>query len=272
MISKFTCSRNQLKHFIQKLHAKGTPPIIDYVREIYDVKNFYELQRLIHKYPGDSIALKPSTLGIKENVSICVDNMDKLIYNAMQNNCKVYIDAEEHDIQEKIDELSNYFLYKYNKDRVNVYKTYQMYKNDMPSVLKQDLECDRNYYLGVKLVRGAYYNMDYSKGVLCKTIEETHKQYDDGIIDFCKLGKSKDVLLCATHNYHSIELALQMIQYDNRNIEFAQLLGMNDAVTNDLQKLGHRVYKYLPYGDFRESIPYLVRRLYENYGILKYIL
>ena len=56
------------------------------------------------------------------------------------------------------------------------------------------------------------------------------------------------------------------------NIAFAQLLGMGDALTDDLEKAGHNVYKYLPYGQLHESIPYLVRRLYENYPMIQHVL
>ena len=31
-------------------------------------------------------------------------------------------------------------------------------------------------------------------------------------------------------------------------------------------------YTYLPYGDFKESIPYLIRRLYENYPLITKII
>jgi delta 1-pyrroline-5-carboxylate dehydrogenase len=31
------------------------------------------------------------------------------------------------------------------------------------------------------------------------------------------------------------------------------------------------VYKYIPYGGFSDMYPYLIRRLYENYDIMKYV-
>jgi hypothetical protein len=33
---------------------------------------------------------------------------------------------------------------------------------------------------------------------------------------------------------------------------------------------GYKVYKYVPYGNFMDTYLYLIRRLYENYDILKY--
>src|SRR5690625_7773052 len=47
---------------------------------------------------------------------------------------------------------------KYNRDRVVVYKTYQMYRKDRLDYLQNDFEKARKegYLLGAKLVRGAY--------------------------------------------------------------------------------------------------------------------
>lgn len=272
LLNRFTCSKSQLGRFVKMLHDKNTPPIIDYVNECYDLKNFYELQTVNVTYPNNHIALKPSTLGIREDLNLCMNHIDILAKSAQKHGNTLLIDAEEHDVQDEINELSDYLMEKYNKDKVCVYKTYQMYKKQTPGDLLKDLEKGRNYHLGIKLVRGAYYNLDSVKGVLCDNIQDTHTQYDGGIINFCKYGKNQDVLMCATHNEHSVDLALNMIYMENKNIEFAQLLGMNDKLTRNLQSAGHRVYKYLPYGDMQESIPYLIRRLYENYSILQYIL
>ena len=79
-------------------------------------------------------------------------------------------------------------------------------------------------------------------------------------------------MLCATHNFRSIYLARHYInKHELTNIEFAQLLGMADVMTNDLQENGFKVYKYLPYGSFHQSIPYLLRRLYENYPLVRHL-
>ena len=48
-------------------------------------------------------------------------------------------------------------------------------------------------------------------------------------------------------------------------------MGMNemhmDTVKND-----NKVYTYLPYGPYKEMIPFLIRRLYENFDSIKYSL
>ena len=74
--------------------------------------------------------------------------------------------------------------------------------------------------------------------------------------------------MCATHNPDSVDIA---INNNIKNIEFAQLLGMSNKLTNCLANNNEVVYKYLPFGEFKNSIPYLTRRLYENYPILFYL-
>jgi proline dehydrogenase len=73
-------------------------------------------------------------------------------------------------------------------------------------------------------------------------------------------------LLCATHNEESIYLSDSLDK--NGNVEYAQLMGMSDKLSKKLSEENKVVYKYLPYGHLNETLPYLVRRLYENYPMV----
>ena len=42
----------------------------------------------------------------------------------------------------------------YNKEDAIIYKTYQMYRKDSLNLLQNDLNKNRNYFIGCKLVRG----------------------------------------------------------------------------------------------------------------------
>lgn len=268
IVNRFTCSPKQLNFFIKNLKSKKFVPILDYANENYQDfdKNFYQMNKLITKYPKNVIALKLSSLNVKNDITYSLNQSDKLIKKAINNNSKILIDAEDYLIQDDINEITNILLERYNKKEVNIYKTYQMYRNDTLPLLIDDLY-NRNFYLGCKLVRGAYYNQDFKYGVLFNKIEETHENYDEGIKQFIKLNKSHDKLLCATHNQNSVKLALNL---DNTNgrIEYAQLMGMSDNLSNEIVKQNKTVYKYLPYGNFNETLPYLIRRIYENYPLI----
>ena len=53
--------------------------------------------------------------------------------------------------------------------------------------------------------------------------------------------------------------------------DFAHLLGMKEKKYNHYIKKGENVHVYIPYGPYREMIPYLGRRLFENLDTLRYI-
>ncbi|NCV72256.1 MAG: hypothetical protein EBW56_03130, partial [Burkholderiaceae bacterium] len=66
--------------------------------------------------------------------------------------------AEETWIQDPIDRLAIELMGVYNKEKVIVYNTYQLYRSDRLSFLKisHKIAAEGNFILGAKLVRGAY--------------------------------------------------------------------------------------------------------------------
>lgn len=76
-------------------------------------------------------------------------------------------------------------------------------------------------------------------------------------------------IMIATHNEQSVELALQTMRQHSlsptqTSVYFGQLLGMSDHISFALGQAGYQVYKYVPYGEVREVVPYLVRRAAET--------
>ena len=220
------------------------------------------------------IAIKLSSLDIKNNISDAKKKIFTLIDLAIDNNSKILIDAENYSIQNNINNITDNVIEKYNIDKVNVYKTYQMYRIDSYNLLKSDLIKERDYNLGIKLVRGAYYNSDKKYNILHEKIEDTHNDYNRSIDLFIKNSKYLDSIICATHNKDSINYTKKLIDNDiqlKHKIEFAHLLGMSDNLSYELSK-NYTVYKYLPFGNFSDTLPYLIRRLYENYPMIKHLI
>ena len=141
-----------------------------------------------------------------------------------------------------------------------------MYRPDYYEIFKEDLLKERNYKIGFKLVRGAYLNEEIKGGWIAKSKKETDDNYNGSILMFNEYNK-KDNLICATHNEKSCYLAATL---NNENIEFAQLMGMSNNLTQKLSSK-NTVYKYIPFGNLYETMPYLTRRLYENIDFTKYI-
>ena len=274
MIERYTCSVSKLPYFIQKLKKNRTPPIIDFIKEKYQINNVSSIIHSIQLYDNNLFAIKLSSIGIHQNVSLCYDHLIKIIDHAIKNNSKILIDAEEHQIQDKIDDITNSVLPIYNKNSVNVYKTYQMYKKDSMSKFLHDMNKSRDYDLGIKLVRGAYLHKDKNKNVLWDSEDKTHDNYNQAILHFSYQSKMNDILMCATHNKKSIEIAYSVLNNHTQQhqLQFSQLMGMSNQLTDSLAKKNLNVYKYLPYGNLYDSIPYLTRRLVENTNMIKYLI
>jgi len=84
--------------------------------------------------------------------------MKKICISAAEKNIAVLVDAEETWIQDPVDVLSIQMMAEFNKEKVTVYNTVQLYRHDRLSFLKDMLEAAvlKDFILGVKLVRGAY--------------------------------------------------------------------------------------------------------------------
>jgi hypothetical protein len=93
-----------------------------------------------------------------------------------------------------------------------------------------------------------------------ETLEETNRCYDQTV---ALLLNEDCPLILATYNER--QMARSRVQP-----RFAQLLGLNGALTEKLALNGQYVYKFVPFGKVEIVFPYLVRRLQENADFLKY--
>ncbi len=192
----------------------------------------------------------------------------------------IFIDAEESWIQEAIDNLANEMMAKYNTEKCIVYNTYQLYRHDRLSYLKQSFEHaqQKKYFLGAKLVRGAYMEKERKRAAeqgyvspIHVTKENTDKDYN-AALEFC-LQNIATISICAgTHNESSSMYLTQLmekhqIKLNDKHIYFSQLLGMSDHISFNLSKAGYNVAKYVPYGPVKEVLPYLIRRAQENTSV-----
>lgn len=206
--------------------------------------------------------------------------IDKICFAAHENNVPVFIDAEETWIQDTIDRITYDMMRKYNREKVVVYNTLQMYRHDRLHFLKVEIERAKKegFHYGVKLVRGAYMEKEReraSKMGYPSPIQPDKNACDTDFNSALELILSNiDVMaLCSgSHNEESaVFLAKLMhekgISINNDRIYFAQLLGMSDHISYNLSNLGYHVAKYVPYGPVKEVMPYLLRRADENTSV-----
>ena len=192
----------------------------------------------------------------------------------------IFIDAEESWIQDTIDDIAIAMMHQYNKERAIVYNTLQMYRWDRLAYLKQcyaDAE-NHKYFLGLKLVRGAYMEKERARAEklgyaspIQKNKASTDKDYDIAIF-FCVENIDRIAFCAGTHNEDSSAKLTKLLvdkgidKNDNR-VYFSQLLGMSDHISYNLAFAKYNVAKYVPYGPVKEVMPYLIRRAEENTSI-----
>lgn len=206
--------------------------------------------------------------------------VDKICKKAHDYQIKVLVDAEETWIQGPIDDLAYEMMRKYNTKSAIVFNTFQMYRADMLTNLRnaQHDAAMHNYFLGVKLVRGAYMEKEGERAEkmgypnpIQPTKKATDENFNNGLA-FCIDNKQRISLMCGSHNDFSNQyLTLLMEKHGMKNndnrVWFAQLFGMSDLISFNLAKEGYNVAKYLPYGPVNAVIPYLLRRANENTSV-----
>lgn len=243
-------------------------PIINFAIEETNKKNLIlnEHKKLINSIDHNyKIAIKLSSFDFDTNI------LNNLINNSIKKKIQVIIDAEKNDDNEIYQNISNNLILNFNKEFPNVIKTYQMYRKDSLDNLKNDLIlCNQNnVYLGTKLVRGAYWNSEHKEGHLYTSKYETDLNFDKGIILLSE-NYNKNYNILATHNKQSIHFANNINNYNNQQIfSYAHLLGMGERNYN-FEKYKN-IHVYIPYGPYKEMLPYLIRRLYENIDTIKYM-
>jgi proline dehydrogenase len=192
----------------------------------------------------------------------------------------IFIDAEETWIQDAIDRLATEMMEKYNRDSVIVYNTIQLYRKDRLQFLKESRRAasEGEYFLGVKLVRGAYMEKERERAKeqryespIHDTKKETDEAYDLAV-DYCLKHLDRVSVVAGTHNEKSTQSLVgkmyeKRIVPDHHHVYFSQLYGMSDNLSYVLGKNGYNVSKYVPYGPVEDTIPYLVRRAEENSAV-----
>jgi len=206
--------------------------------------------------------------------------IDAICYHAAQKGVSVFIDAEDSWIQDTIDHLVWLMMRRYNRQRVVVYNTFQMYRTDRLRFLMESYDRAREagFLLGAKLVRGAYMDKERLRAAemgypdpINPDKNTTDDHYDTGV-RFC-LDHIEHIALCnASHNAASALLQAELMEKkgiprNHPHALFSQLFGMSDNVTFNLARAGFRVAKYVPYGQVRDVIPYLIRRAQENTSV-----
>lgn len=254
------------------LRADGDPRIPITVFKVTGIGRFALLEKLDAKQ-----ALTADETAEFERVR---QRCEKICQTAFNKQVPVMIDAEETWIQDTIDMLALEMMTKFNKEKLIVYNTYQMYRHDKLADLKADylIAKETGFILGVKMVRGAYMEKERKRAAemgypspIQPDKPSTDKDYDESL-RFCVEHIDQIGFVCGTHNEESSRLLTELmdekqIPHNHSHAYFAQLLGMSDNLSFNLSDAGYNVAKYVPYGPIKAVMPYLFRRAQENTSV-----
>ncbi|WP_367866014.1 proline dehydrogenase family protein [Pedobacter sp. WC2423] len=205
---------------------------------------------------------------------------ERICRTAFEKNVPVMIDAEETWIQDTIDALALDMMILFNKEKLIVYNTYQLYRHDKLAHLKADhlVAKEAGFILGAKIVRGAYMEKERKRAAergypspIQPDKETTDRDYN-AAITYCAAHVEQIGVVCGTHNEASSKLLAELldtnqISHSHPHVYFAQLLGMSDNLSFNLSDAGYNVAKYVPYGPVKAVMPYLFRRAQENTSV-----
>jgi proline dehydrogenase len=276
--------------FIRVIKFAGTQPNIPFMSvKVTGFARFGLLEKLddlMHEAPEDSLikkynrALKKLSANEVAEWNRVEERFRKIGEAASSSGVGFLIDAEETWIQDPVDALTMLMMDGFNKEKLVIYNTVQLYRHDRLDFLKKCYEAalERSFLLGVKLVRGAYMEKERTRAAekgyaspIQPSKESSDKDFNEAV-RFCIDHLENIGLIVASHNEYSNLLATQLLQergypLNHPYVHFSQLYGMSDNITFNLAAAGCSVSKYLPFGPIKDVVPYLMRRAQENTSV-----
>jgi proline dehydrogenase len=267
------------EQFIKNIQYAATQPNIPYISiKLTGMARFGLLQTL-HESPRLRSGIHDNELETEEWNRVR-ERMYRICEAAKEKGIGVMLDAEETWIQDPVDRLAMEMMQEFNREKVVMYNTIQLYRHDRLDFLKLShrIAKEQGFILGEKLVRGAYMEKERTRAMqmgypspIQPDKESTDRDYDAAVA-YC-IEHVDDIAVCiGSHNEKSNFLGAQLMQqkgipHDHSHVHFSQLFGMSDHITFNLAKEGFNVSKYLPFGPMKDVIPYLMRRAQENSSV-----
>ena len=193
--------------------------------------------------------------------------LDSICYTAATKNIKVVFAAEESQQQGMVDHLVTLMMKRYNKQEVIVYQTIQFYRKDGLQFLMdaQEKAIRQHYKIGVQLVKGGYRTQEIEEAAkmgYSSPLLSSKAAVDDAFnmaLKFCLENFDNIAIIHASHAISDIRIAVdevmkRKIPIDHPHFLFSQMLGLGDAITYRLARLGFFVTKQIPYGDITASV------------------
>ena len=252
MFDKFVVYESRLaaKVFVNKM--RNVVPVVEYVSGDSYASFQEKIEDMLRTFPNNFHSIQLS------GVNMCEVAANKLVHEARVNGCKLVIDAEQVDIQDAVERITDTLILQGN---THIFKTYQMYRTDSYDKLISDISIFKKD-LNIQLVRGAYLHDDKYSGKLYGNKDDVDTSYNNAInMLLGNLDEVGDVIF-ATHNMESYNLVKNTTNY---KCYHAHLMGFDskfrDGAICKMVKI--------PVRPLLKTYPYVIRQFYG--GFLKFI-
>jgi RHH-type transcriptional regulator, proline utilization regulon repressor / proline dehydrogenase / delta 1-pyrroline-5-carboxylate dehydrogenase len=212
----------------------------------------------------------------QESKAKVVDRIRTLLRRSQELGAAIHFDMEQYEYKNlTLAILKELLLEKEFRDRTDIGITLQAYLRDS----EKDLQAlivwakQRGNPVTVRLVKGAYWDRETIRSLQNHWQQPVYNKKAATDVNFERMTRllleNHQYLYGAigSHNVRSQALACAIAESLNiprRNFEMQVLYGMGDRLAQALEKRGHRIRVYCPYGNLLPGMAYLIRRLLEN--------
>ena len=249
----------------------------EYKKAIINIGKTVKQTDNIHQH--DNISVKLSALHPRfENLKLdrvdqeLIPRVKELVLLCKDNNIAISFDAEEaFRLDTYLHILTAIIQDSDFKGYNGIGVVIQAYQKRAFSAIEHlaNIAKESNKNIPIRLVKGAYWDYEI------KTAQEhgmegypvfTKKEYTDVSYITCAqfILQNRDCFYpqFATHNAHTVA-AIKELAGDNK-FEFQKLHGMGEALHKAVTQEKYKCRIYCPVGEYKELLPYLMRRLLEN--------
>lgn len=206
-----------------------------------------------------NLSIKPTQLGLSIDEDFAYDNILEIVEKAASFNNFVRIDMEDSPFTSSTIKLYRRIKEKYPANVGIVVQAYL--KRTLADV--KELNAEGGHY---RLCKGIYVE---PAEIAYKDREKVRENYLAVLDEMLSNGNYVGI---ATHDDPLIDGAYKMISekgIDHEKYEFQMLYGVKENLRDKINKDGHRLRIYVPYGE--QWYAYSVRRLQENPQVAWYI-
>jgi proline dehydrogenase len=204
------------------------------------------------------VSVKPTQMGLMLDYEFAYEQFKEIIRKAHENNIFVRIDMEDSSTTDKTLELYQQLNQEFNRIGIVLQAYMRRTVDDIKKLNPQGAD--------YRLCKGIYVE---PASVAYKGFQEVRDNFIKGLELILDNGNYVGI---ATHDDYLIDKSYEMIEsrgLEKDKYEFQMLYGVKEKLRDKINKDGHKVRVYVPFGTHWYA--YSVRRLQENPQLAWYI-